>query len=73
MTDRTRAFLPFNTPFETGLRSLAVPIYDRSGRILAALNVGTHAARTRLDEMTSRFLPVILEASRKITAQLPRQ
>jgi len=58
---------------ETGLRSIAVPIYDRTGRILAALNVGSHAARTRLDEMTSRFLPLILEASRKITAQLPRQ
>ena len=72
-TARLKGYALVDQELETGLRSIAVPIYDRTGRILAALNVGSHAARTRLDEMTSRFLPLILEASRKITAQLPRQ
>ncbi|MBO6783963.1 MAG: helix-turn-helix domain-containing protein [Alphaproteobacteria bacterium] len=71
-TARLKGYALVDQELETGLRSLAVPIYDRNGRILAALNVGTHAARTRLDEMTSRFLPVLHDASRKITAQLPR-
>jgi len=70
-TARLKGYALVDQELETGLRSLAVPIYDRSGRILAALNVGTHAARTRLDEMTTRFLPVLHDASRKITAQLP--
>lgn len=70
-TARLKGYALVDQELETGLRSLAVPIYDRSGRILAALNVGAHAARTRLDEMTTRFLPVLHDASRKITAQLP--
>lgn len=70
-TARLKGYALVDQELETGLRSLAVPIYDRSGRILAALNVGTHAARTRLDEMTTRFLPILHDASRKITAQLP--
>ena len=70
-TARMKGYALVDQELETGLRSLAVPIYDRNGRILAALNVGTHAARTRLDEMTGRFLPVLHEASRKITAQIP--
>lgn len=71
-TVRLKGYALVDQELETGLRSLAVPILDRNGRILAALNVGTHAARTRLDDMTTRFLPVLHDASRKITAQLPR-
>ena len=71
-TVRLKGYALVDQELEIGLRSLAVPILDRNGRILAALNVGTHAARTRLDDMTSRFLPVLHDASRKITAQLPR-
>ena len=71
-TVRLKGYALVDQELETGLRSLAVPILDRNGRILAALNVGTHAARTRLEDMISRFLPVLHEASRKITAQLPR-
>lgn len=70
-TARLKGYALVDQELETGLRSLAVPIYDRNGHILAALNVGTHAARSRLDEMTSRFLTVLLEASRKTTLQLP--
>jgi IclR family pca regulon transcriptional regulator len=69
-TARMKGYALVDQELETGLRSLAVPNYDHSGRILAALNAGTHAARTRLDEMTGRFLPVLHEASRKITAQM---
>ena len=71
-TARLKGYALVDQELETGLRSLAVPIYDRNGRILAALNVGTHAARTRLDEMTSHFLSALHDASRKMTAQLPR-
>lgn len=49
-TARIKGYALVDQELETGLRSLAVPIYDRNGRILAALNVGTHAARTRLEK-----------------------
>ena len=36
---------------EQGLRSIAVPVYDASGQVLAALNVSTHAGRVSRSEL----------------------
>ncbi|UMZ13422.1 IclR family transcriptional regulator [Pseudomonas sp. MPFS] len=55
---------------EQGLRSIAVPVYDASGQVLAALNVSTHAARVSHSELEQRFLPGLLSASRELSAQL---
>ncbi|MEU9382041.1 IclR family transcriptional regulator C-terminal domain-containing protein [Streptomyces sp. NPDC048279] len=42
---------------ESGLRSIAVPVRDRNGRPVAALNVATHAARRTLAECVTDVLP----------------
>ncbi|MER7836213.1 IclR family transcriptional regulator C-terminal domain-containing protein [Streptomyces sp. NPDC096040] len=42
---------------ESGLRSIAVPVRDRTGRPAAALNVATHAARRTLEECVTELLP----------------
>ncbi|MEU2622493.1 IclR family transcriptional regulator C-terminal domain-containing protein [Streptomyces sp. NPDC007157] len=42
---------------ESGLRSIAVPVRDRTGRPVAALNVATHAARRSLEECVTDVLP----------------
>jgi IclR family pca regulon transcriptional regulator len=55
---------------EQGLRSIAVPVYDASGQVLAALNVSTHAGRVSRSELEQRFLPSMLSASRELSAQL---
>ena len=55
---------------ELGLRSIAVPVYDASGQVLAALNVSTHAGRVSRSELEQRFLPSMLSASRELSAQL---
>jgi IclR family pca regulon transcriptional regulator len=55
---------------EIGLRSLAVPIRNRSGETVAALNVGCHAQRINLREMQTIFLPHMQEAARTIAAKL---
>jgi len=55
---------------EQGLRSIAVPVYDASGQVLAALNVSTHAGRVTRAELEQRFLPIMLSASRDLSAQL---
>ena len=57
---------------ETGLRSLAVPLVDRAGRVMAAMNVGAHASRTSRKEMIDRFLPVLQKAAEQITTALSR-
>ncbi|MDP2244819.1 IclR family transcriptional regulator [Pseudomonas sp.] len=55
---------------EQGLRSLAVPVYDSSGLVLAAMNVSTHAGRVPAIELEQRFLPIMLNASRELSSQL---
>nr|BFE90838.1 hypothetical protein GCM10020185_13740 [Pseudomonas brassicacearum subsp. brassicacearum] len=45
---------------EQGLRSIAVPVYDASGQVVAALNVSTHAGRVSRNELEQRFLPGLL-------------
>ncbi|WP_300654429.1 IclR family transcriptional regulator [Pseudomonas sp.] len=55
---------------EQGLRSLAVPVYDSLGHVLAAMNVSTHAGRVPARELEQRFLPIMLNASRELSGQL---
>jgi IclR family pca regulon transcriptional regulator len=42
---------------EVGLRSIAVPVIDKRGNTLAALNIGTHAARVPAERLTKDYLP----------------
>jgi IclR family pca regulon transcriptional regulator len=56
---------------EEGLRALAVPIHDRSGRVVAAVNVSAHAGRTPLDAMRRDLLPPLQKAAARIEADLP--
>ena len=46
---------------ELGLRSIAVPVRAADGEIVAAMNVGAHAAAVTLEDMQRRFLPILLE------------
>ncbi|HKX40580.1 MAG TPA: IclR family transcriptional regulator C-terminal domain-containing protein [Burkholderiaceae bacterium] len=55
---------------EVGLRSIAVPVRDARGSVVAAMNVSTHAARVSLDEMRRRFLPVLGDGARNLGAVL---
>ncbi len=48
---------------EIDLRSLAVPIHNGQGRIVAALNVSTQAGRTSREHMLEVFLPVLRTAA----------
>jgi len=56
---------------EEGLISIAVPLRNQRGRVLAAMNASTHASRTSPAEVVERFLPVLQQAAKKITAALP--
>jgi len=55
---------------EEGLRSLAAPISDRSGRVIAAANIATHAARTSAADAARTLLPVLLRTVEQIGADL---
>lgn len=51
---------------EIGLRSIAVPIRDRGGRIVAAINVSTQSARFTTAEMKREILPYLRKAADSI-------
>jgi len=48
---------------EHGLRSMAVPIRNPSGKVVAALNVGAHAQRVSVQDLVTRFLPHLRTAA----------
>lgn len=55
---------------EMGMRSIAVPIWGVNRRLIAALNISTHVARMTEDQMVERLLPVLQDASRRISAAM---
>jgi IclR family pca regulon transcriptional regulator len=55
---------------EVGLRSIAVPVRNATGQVVAAMNVGVQAARVGRREMETQILPVLQEAAREVGAML---
>jgi IclR family pca regulon transcriptional regulator len=55
---------------EEGLRSIAVPVRDGSGDVVAAMNLSTHAARRSVASMRSDLLPALRETAARIEADL---
>jgi IclR family pca regulon transcriptional regulator len=58
---RADGFALTDEELELGLRSIAVPVRNRQSRVVAAMNIGVHAARVSTAEMIDRFLPVLRE------------
>jgi IclR family pca regulon transcriptional regulator len=55
---------------EEGLRSVAVPIRDGDGDVLAAVNLSVQASRTSVAEMKSRLLPPLTDTAAEIERDL---
>ncbi len=51
---------------EPGLRSIAVPIRDRTGHTVAAINVSTQSARLSAQTMKAGVLPALRDAAQRI-------
>jgi IclR family pca regulon transcriptional regulator len=67
---RKREFCLVDQELELDLRSIAVPVRNASGRVVAALNVGTQASRTNKRRMLDSFLPVMRAAVSEMRALL---
>lgn len=55
---------------EDGVRSVAAPLHDRSGRVVAAMNVSGHATRTSRTHLLRDVLPRLLAAAGAIDDSL---
>jgi len=51
---------------EAGLRSIAVPVSNRAGRVVAAINVGTHVSRVDYPTLLKKCLPALQEGARTL-------
>jgi IclR family pca regulon transcriptional regulator len=51
-----------------GIRSIAAPLRDAQGRVIAAMNVTVHAAETPVEVLTGQYLPLLLAAAAAISA-----
>lgn len=58
---------------EIGVRSIAAPLRDRNGRVVAAMNVSTHPSRVTLDQLRGEFLPALVETAKRVSEQLARR
>jgi len=68
---RAQGWALVNQELEEGLRAVAVPVRNRAGRVVAAVNVSAHASRTSLEAMRRDLLPPLLKAAARIEADQP--
>ncbi|HEX9578597.1 MAG TPA: IclR family transcriptional regulator C-terminal domain-containing protein, partial [Myxococcales bacterium] len=62
-----------NQELEEGLVSISAPIRERSGHILAAMNISGQANRTSPQQMVRRFLPPLRSAADQLTELMQRK
>jgi IclR family pca regulon transcriptional regulator len=67
---RAQGWALVDQELEEGLRSVAAPIRDRSGRVAAAVNVSAHASRASRDTVRKLLLPPLLATAQRIEADL---
>ena len=65
---RARGWALTDEQLAPGIRSVAVPLRDGDGRVIAALNVNSHAAETPLDVLVGKHLPLLIQAAGAISA-----
>lgn len=69
---RREGYALVDQELEAGLRSLAVPVRDKRGRVIAAVNISSHVSRLTREKATREFLPLLLEAAERIERDLRR-
>jgi IclR family pca regulon transcriptional regulator len=68
---RAQGWAIVDQELEEGLRAVAAPIRDRTGRTVAAVNISAHASRTPVESVRRDLLPPLLAAAARIEADLP--
>jgi IclR family transcriptional regulator, pca regulon regulatory protein len=69
---RAQGWALVDQELEEGLRSIAAPIRDADGQVIAAVNVSTHAGRRTLNSIVEELLQPLLATARRIELDLAR-
>ncbi len=69
---RARGWALTDEQLTRGIRSVAAPVRNGAGEVIAAVNVNTHAAETPVDHLIDHHLPLLLHAAGEISADFAR-
>jgi IclR family transcriptional regulator, pca regulon regulatory protein len=69
---RARGWALTDEQLAPGIRSVAAPLRDGHGRVIAAMNVTVHAAETSVATLTGTYLPLLLGAAGDVSADFAR-
>lgn len=64
---RARGWALADEELAPGVRSVAVPVRDRTGAVRAAMNVTVHAAETSTETLLDHHLPALLRAAGEVS------
>ena len=67
---RRQGYAVIDQEVETGLRSIAVPLLDVHGRVVAAVTVGVAATQADMSDLVGNFLPPLLRLAGEARAVL---
>jgi IclR family pca regulon transcriptional regulator len=67
---REEGYALVDEELEAGLRSIAVPVRDRNGCLVAAINVNMHSSRRSAAECVKNILPELRATAARIEADL---
>lgn len=71
-TVRDRGWAVADEDLAPGIRSIAAPVKDESGRTESTVNITVHAAETSLKELVDNHLPYLLKTASEISADWSR-
>jgi IclR family pca regulon transcriptional regulator len=69
---RARGWALTDEQLAPGIRSVAAPLRNGAGRVIAAVNVNAHAAETSVDHLVRHHLPLLLRTAGDISADFAR-
>jgi IclR family transcriptional regulator, pca regulon regulatory protein len=67
---RDQGYALVDQELEVGVRSIAAPLCDARGRVVAAMNVSTHVTRTKKAELTQQVVPALLRTAEELNRVL---
>ena len=70
---RARGWALTDEQLAAGIRSVAAPLRDGEGRVIAGVNVNCHAAETSVEHLVEHHLPLLLQAAGDISADFAQR
>ena len=65
---KAQGYAIIDQELEIGLCSIAVPVFDRGGKVIASISISTHILKKSIPEIKEHFLPGLLKSAALLTS-----